>query len=100
MLHAEFEQIGRVEWFKFDSATLKQVVHRSRCSEETNTTDNEFKTLRPKILGDANKNGPLVLSGADLTKATRSDEAYKLCLRKEKAEFLRKTVQHHTEDNA
>lgn len=93
MLHAEFaaDQVG-VEWFKFDSATLKKVVQRAAALKKE--YDPKFKTLHQKYWVTP-PNGPLVLSGPDLKKAEKiRDEAYQLCLEKEKAEFLRKTAQH------
>jgi len=93
MLHAEFaaNQVG-VEWFKLDSATLKKVVDRAAALKKE--YDPKFKTLYQKYWATP-PNGLLVLSGADLTKAEKiRDEAYKLCLAKEKADFLRKTAEH------
>jgi hypothetical protein len=92
-LHAEFaaHQVG-VEWFKFDSSTLKKVVDRAAALKKE--YDPKFKTLHQKYWLTPS-NGTLVLSGSDLAKAENiRDDAYQLCLAKEKADYLRKTAEH------
>ena len=87
MLHAEFaaNQVG-VEWFKFDSSTLKKVVDRTRCFEER--IRSKIQNPSPKILGDYQTRTRVV--GSNRNEGRKNQRRCVQTL----FEFLMKTAEH------